>query len=179
MLGHEEIRAMITALGTGIGKDDFDAAKLRYGKIIIMTDADVDGSHIRTLLLTFFFRHMNELIKRGHVFIAQPPLYRIKKGKSEKYIKDEKEFTKEIMRRATENLTLEIHRTARAPNSLEGGELRTFLLNLDEYEQMFHKVERRLRDRARGGGSVEYRAAHRHKAEFPGRGQPEAGASTS
>ena len=149
MLGHEEIRAMITALGTGIGKDDFDATKIRYGKIIIMTDADVDGSHIRTLLLTFFFRHMNELILRERVYIAQPPLYRIKKGKSEKYIKDEKEFTKEIMRRATENLTLEIHSNGNGTGPkavLEGGELRTFLLNLDEYEQMFHKVERRLRD---------------------------------
>ena len=147
MLGHEEIRAMITALGTGIGKDDFDAAKIRYGKVIIMTDADVDGSHIRTLLLTFFFRHMNELIQKDRVYIAQPPLYRIKKGKSEKYIKDEKEFTKEIMRRATENLRVEILSNGSGPKAvLEGSELRGFLLNLDEYEQMFHKVERRLRD---------------------------------
>jgi DNA gyrase subunit B len=149
MLGHEEIRAMITALGTGIGKDDFDAAKTRYGKVIIMTDADVDGSHIRTLLLTFFFRHMKELIERERIFIAQPPLYRMKKGKSEKYIKDEKEYTKEIMRRATEGLTLEIHSTGNGSGPkavLEGGELRTFLLSLDEYETMFHKVERRLRD---------------------------------
>jgi DNA gyrase subunit B len=147
MLAHEEIRALITALGTGIGKDDFDATKIRYGKIIIMTDADVDGSHIRTLLLTFFFRHMHELVLRERVYIAQPPLYRIKKGKSEKYIKDEKEFTKEIMRRATENLTLEIHSNGSgAKSTLEGTELRAFLLNLDEYEQMSHKVERRLRD---------------------------------
>ncbi|HTS63159.1 MAG TPA: DNA topoisomerase (ATP-hydrolyzing) subunit B [Candidatus Acidoferrales bacterium] len=148
MLGHEEIRAMITALGTGIGKDDFDVAKLRYDKIIIMTDADVDGSHIRTLLLTFFFRHMNELITRGKVYIAQPPLYRIKKGKSEKYIKDQKEFDKEIMRRATENVVVEIHSNGngKAKTTLEGQELRTFLLNLNEFQEMFHKVERRLRD---------------------------------
>src|SRR5215475_12477485 len=149
MLGHEEIRAMITALGTGIGKDDFDATKIRYGKIIIMTDADVDGSHIRTLLLTFFFRHMHELILRERVYIAQPPLYSIKKGKSEKYIKDDKELTKEITRRAMDNLSVEIHSNGNgvAPKAtLEGTELRTFLLNLDEFEQMFHKVERRLRD---------------------------------
>jgi DNA gyrase subunit B len=148
MLGHEEIRALITALGTGIGKDDFDATKVRYGKIIIMTDADVDGSHIRTLLLTFFFRHMTELIMRERVFIAQPPLYRIKKGRSEKYIKDEKEFTKEIMRRATENLALEMHSNGSGSGGgvLEGPELRTFLLSLDEYEQMVHKVDRKLRD---------------------------------
>ena len=148
MLGHEEIRAMITAIGTGIGKgEDFELAKLRYGKIIIMTDADVDGSHIRTLLLTFFFRHMQELITRGKVFVAQPPLYRIKKGKSEKYIKDDKEFTREILRRATENLTVELG-TATDGNrpKIDGGELRSFLMSLDELAQITRKLERRVRD---------------------------------
>jgi len=142
MLGHEEIRAMITAIGTGIGKDDFDPARLRYNKVIIMTDADVDGSHIRTLLLTFFFRHMQELIKRGHIFVAQPPLYRIKKGKSEKYIKDDKEFTREILRRATENLKVELGNKA----VLEGTELRNFLMQLDEFQLTWRRLERRLRD---------------------------------
>jgi DNA gyrase subunit B len=142
MLGHEEIRSMITAIGTGIGLQDFDAAKLRYHKDIIMTDADVDGSHIRTLLLTFFFRHMQELIKRGHVYIAQPPLYLIKKGKTQKYIKDDKEFTREILRRATENLTVQ----AQDGTKLEGAELRSFLISLDEFQQIFRRMERRVRD---------------------------------
>jgi DNA gyrase subunit B len=149
MLGHEEIRAMITAIGTGIGKgEDFELAKLRYGKIIIMTDADVDGSHIRTLLLTFFFRHMQELITRGKVFVAQPPLYRIKKGKSEKYIKDDKEFTREILRRATENLSVELGTPAEGapPTKIEGAELRAFLMSLDELDQIWRRLERRMRD---------------------------------
>ncbi len=145
MLSHDEIRAMITAIGTGIGKEDFDVSRLRYHKIILMTDADVDGSHIRTLLLTFFFRHMQELITRGHVFVAQPPLYRIKKGKSEKYIKDDKEFTREILRRATENVYV-LAGNGSAPQKLEGGELRQFLMQLDEFEQIFERLERRLRD---------------------------------
>jgi DNA gyrase subunit B len=148
MLGHEEIRAMITAIGTGIGKgEDFDLAKLRYGKIIIMTDADVDGSHIRTLLLTFFFRHMQELITRGKVFVAQPPLYRIKKGKSEKYIKDDKEFTREILRRATENLAVEVAGEGDGGvKKIEGAELRNFLMSLDELAQIWNRLERRVRD---------------------------------
>src|SRR5215471_11936731 len=133
---------MITAIGAGIGKDDFDPTKIRYGKIIIMTDADVDGSHIRTLLLTFFFRHMQELITHEHIFVAQPPLYRIKKGKSERYIKDDKEFTREILRRATENVKVELKDKA----ILEGTELRNFLMQLDDLQITWRRLERRLRD---------------------------------
>jgi DNA gyrase subunit B len=142
MLAHEEIRAMITALGTGISKEDFDPAKLRYGKIILMTDADVDGSHIRTLLLTFFFRHMQELIKRGNVFIAQPPLFSIKKGKSQQYIKDEREYVKVMVKRAAEGMTV---RYGEGAAKLEGSALAKFITVLNEYLGFYDKVNKRLR----------------------------------
>lgn len=143
MLGHEEIRAMITALGTGIGKDDFSLDKLRYGKLILMTDADVDGSHIRTLLLTFFFRHMTQLIMRGHVYIAQPPLYKIKKGKFEQYIKDDRDFVKVMVKRAADGMV--VHYGADKA-SLEGGELTKFMGQLNEYLGFFDKADKRFRN---------------------------------
>jgi DNA gyrase subunit B len=143
MLAHEEIRAMITALGTGIAKDDFDPTKVRYGKIILMTDADVDGSHIRTLLLTFFFRHMQDLIKRGNVFIAQPPLFSLKKGKSLQYIKDEREFFKVMVKRAADGLTI---RYGEGAAKLEGKDLARFMTVLDEYLGFFEKVDKRVRN---------------------------------
>jgi DNA gyrase subunit B len=142
MLAHEEIRAMITALGTGISKEDFDPAKLRYGKVILMTDADVDGSHIRTLLLTFFFRHMQELIKRNNVYIAQPPLFSIKKGKTQQYIKDEREFVKVMVKRAAEGL---IVRYGEGAAKLEGSALAKFITVLNEYLTFYDKVNKRLR----------------------------------
>jgi DNA gyrase subunit B len=145
MLGHEEIRAMITALGCGIGKDDFDASKLRYGKIILMTDADVDGSHIRTLLLTFFFRHMVELIRRGNVYIAQPPLYRIKKGKFEQYIKDDREFVKVMIKRAADGMGL---RYGTEGKKLEGGALTRFMGQLNDYLGVFEKANKHMRNTA-------------------------------
>jgi DNA gyrase subunit B len=145
MLGHEEIRAMITALGCGIGKDDFDIAKLRYGKLILMTDADVDGSHIRTLLLTFFFRHMQELILRGHVYIAQPPLYRIKKGKFEQYIKDDREYVQVMVKRASDGMII---RYGEGGAKLEGKELTEYMKALNDYLGSFDKVQKRLRDEA-------------------------------
>jgi DNA gyrase subunit B len=143
MLAHEEIRAMITALGTGISKEDFDPTKVRYGKIILMTDADVDGSHIRTLLLTFFFRHMQELIKRNNVYIAQPPLFGIKKGKTHQYIKDEREFVKVMVKRASEGLII---RYGEGAAKLEGSALTKFITVLNEYLGFLDKVNKRLRE---------------------------------
>ena len=141
MLTHQEIVAMITALGTGIGQDDFDVSKLRYHKVIIMTDADVDGSHIRTLLLTFFYRQMNQLIEQGRIYIAQPPLFKVKKGKGEQYIKDERQMSRFLLKKATENLRIEI-----GGEELKGRELTSFLEKLIELNGVFVRVDRHFRD---------------------------------
>jgi DNA gyrase subunit B len=161
MLGHEEIRAMITALGCGIGKDDFDAAKIRYGKIILMTDADVDGSHIRTLLLTFFFRHMTELIKRDNIYIAQPPLFKIKKGRFEQYIKDEREFVKVMVNRAAEGMVV---RHGEAASRIEGAGLTRFMGTLSEYLDFVEKVDKRVRNERLT--ELLARAEFVHRADF-------------
>ncbi len=141
MLSHSEIGALIMALGTGIGKSDFDIAKLRYHRIILLCDADVDGSHIRTLLLTFFYRQMPELLERGHVCIAQPPLFKVKKGKSEQYILDEREMNRYLLRKATEDVKVTIQKTGR---EIEGRELSRFLDKLLEFDGFHQKLERRL-----------------------------------
>jgi DNA gyrase subunit B len=139
MLGHGEIKALITALGTGIGKDDFDVTKLRYHKICLMTDADVDGSHIRTLLLTFFYRQMPELLENGYVYIAQPPLYKVKRGKKEEYIKDEKAMFRYLMRMATGESQISSN-----GRSVEGRELSKALEQIDELRKYAARLARRV-----------------------------------
>jgi DNA gyrase subunit B len=142
-LAHEEIRAMITALGMGVGNNDVEIDKVRYGKVILMTDADVDGSHIRTLLLTFFFRQMKPLIDHGKVYIAQPPLFSLKKGKSQQYIKDEREFVKVMVKRAAEGLSV---RYGEGAAKVEGKDLARFMTVLDEYLGFFDKLDKRVRN---------------------------------
>jgi DNA gyrase subunit B len=141
MLGHSEIKALITALGTGIGKEDFDASKLRYHKIILMTDADVDGSHIRTLLLTFFYRQMAELIERGYVYIAQPPLFKVKRGKKEEYIKDEGAMVRYLMRMATADMTVKV---VGANDEIEGKQLAESLEKMVDLKNYSERATRRL-----------------------------------
>jgi len=143
MLGHGEIKALITALGTGIGKDDFDVNRLRYHKICLMTDADVDGSHIRTLLLTFFYRQMPSLVENGYVYIAQPPLYKVKRGKKEEYIKDEKSMFRYLMRMGTNDVQI----TANG-KTIEGRELAKTLEQTIEFKNYSERFTRRLNNDA-------------------------------
>jgi len=142
MLGSDEIRTMISALGCGIGREEFDLTKLRYHRIIIMTDADVDGSHIRTLLLTFFYRQMPELINNGFVYIAQPPLFRAKRGKGETYIKDERELESYLIRRSAESRAVKLN-----GKEISGQPLEQLLHRLMTYRKYLRLVERRGLDR--------------------------------
>ncbi len=141
MLTSEELRILITALGTGIGSDDFDITKARYHKIVIMTDADVDGAHIRTLLLTFFFRQMPELIENGYLYIAQPPLFKVKKGKKEKYVQNEGELQDMLFEIAVDEVQLKI-----GGKTIKGKALLPVLKRLSAYGKLIEWFKRRRKD---------------------------------
>jgi DNA gyrase subunit B len=141
MLSSEEIRILITALGTGIGADDFDISRIRYHKIVLMTDADVDGAHIRTLLLTFFFRQMPQVIENGYLYIAQPPLFKVKKGRTEKYIQNEAEMQNMLFELASEDLAIVLR-----GQEVKGKALIPFLKRLANFEKTIEWFRRRRRD---------------------------------
>src|SRR5580765_1297916 len=180
VLSHQEIRLLISALGTGIGPEEFDVSKLRYHKVILMTDADVDGAHIRTLLLTFFFRHMVQVIEVGHLFIAQPPLFKVKKGRAEKYLMSEREMEEFLLEQWVEKASIKVPGKA-AP--LRGEALMESLKRVLEFRTLFSKLARRgipsaildgllrrkFRATKRGVGDAEIAAAVAEAtAELPG-----------
>lgn len=142
MLENAEIKTIIAALGVGIGQENFNVEKLRYHKIIIMTDADVDGSHIRTLIMTFFFRHMRPLIERGYVYLAQPPLYLVKKGKTKIYIKNEKELENHLLSKISEDADV-IYKEEDTEKSIKGNRLRKFVKLINKKNQLIANLEKR------------------------------------
>ncbi|MGH9381765.1 MAG: DNA topoisomerase (ATP-hydrolyzing) subunit B [Thermoanaerobaculia bacterium] len=139
ILSNEEIKTMIMALGTGIGEEDFDLSKLRYHKLIIMCDADVDGSHIRTLILTFFFRQMQQLVEGGHLYIAQPPLYKVSQGKKEQYLKDEREYHQFLVDRIKGEWELVL--SANGGTTLRGAKLEQFLARAEAFRRNLQRLE--------------------------------------
>jgi len=165
ILNFNEIQTIISALGCGIGNDEFDLTKLRYGKVIIMTDADVDGSHIRTLLLTFFYRHMKPLIEQGHVFIAQPPLYLVARKKQKKYVLDEREMRKTLIDLGLDGTTLQVRapggkKGPKVVRELTGADLRKLIETLETLAEKIHILERR-------GLPFDEVAANRREGKFP------------
>ncbi|MDR1401312.1 MAG: DNA topoisomerase (ATP-hydrolyzing) subunit B [Endomicrobium sp.] len=145
MLANDEIRTLITAIGAGIGRDeqDFDVNKVRYHKIIIMTDADVDGAHIRTLLLTFFYRQMPQLLNKGYVYIAQPPLYKVKKNKKEMYLGSEKDLDEFLFQQALNELSMSIMRSGKEIRVIKSGALRKIIVNISELEMLLNGIQKK------------------------------------